>query len=251
MRFLCFCLVFSLACGDDDGGAVDASTDSSTPIDAAEDARDAAADVALDTSGGTDAGDDASDAGTDDAGTDAGEDDAGEDDAGADAGTDAARDAGTDTGTDAGTDAGVDSGTDAALPFDAAGACHDNGFGRPVVSFERVASLPPLTGGTIPLGAYDLVRIQTTTALDGAGRGTWTFESDSVVQTLDWIAISGPPSTPTPRTQSWRTEGTMLLRQQTCGGDSSFMTGYRVTSADGRTLLDVGSGATVLTYQLR
>ncbi len=228
MRFsILLAALVAFGCGDDD--STDAGTDSSTADVPTADAP--MTDSANDDSGADDAGED-----------DAGEDDAGADDAGANDGGD---DAGAD---DAGAD---DAGGDTSLPFDADGACHALGFGRGVVTLENVDSLPEMTGGTITLGAWDLVAVQTTGALSGTSQGTWTFETDSTLQTLSWLALSGEPPAPTPRTESYSTEGSNLIRNQTCGGSDSFNTGYRVRTDAGETLLDVRSGTVMFTYQLR
>ena len=145
----------------------------------------------------------------------------------------------------------IDAGTDAGRP-DAGDACHGYAFGGPAVDFRSVAVLPAMTGGVIPPGAYDAVDMQTTGALRGTYRGTWVFEDDTTLQTIEQLTLSGAPPIATPRTQNFRTVGTSLQRMRTCGGSDSFDNQYQVRRDDaGVVFLDVRQAGLLFTFQRR
>ncbi|MFK7986978.1 MAG: hypothetical protein AB8I08_13215 [Sandaracinaceae bacterium] len=222
-----------------------AGCDDTTPTDAGA-ARDA---------GAADAG--AADAGAFDAGRDAGAADAGRVDAGTDAG---AVDAGTDAGAlDADTDAGAtDSGTDAGFDggWDAAAGCHGVGFGEDAVTIETPSGPAPApTGGVIPLGAYDLLRVQNYGGeTSGTMRSTWVFRDSTTLATLTAAALSPGSSLPeaTPRLNTWSTDGTSLTRTETCGGTDSATVGYSMLVSGAVTVLRLHAApGLILTYRLR
>lgn len=252
MRCLSLCLlVLSFACGDD-SFAFDAGTDSSAGADAGP-ATDAGADSGADqdagsADGGPGGGADAAtaDAATGDAGVgDAGLLDAASPDAGSDAGP---SDAGGDVGVDGGTDAAMDAGTDAGSD---AGSCHAYRFGEPATEIRVVGSLPAMRGGDIPRGIYDAVDAQTTGAITGTYRGTWVFEDETTLQTIEQITLSGSPPAAVPRTQRYSAMGTNLARSRTCGGTEMFDNEYQVRMEEGRVLLDIRAGGLLFTFRAR
>ncbi|HJL47182.1 MAG TPA: hypothetical protein RMG45_15125, partial [Polyangiaceae bacterium LLY-WYZ-15_(1-7)] len=123
-------------------------------------------------------------------------------------------------------------------------ACHGYTFGRPAVAIEMVVGpLPALTGGEIPLGTYDAVAARTTTSTTGSYRATFVFEDADTLQQLQQISLSGVGPI-TPRTITYSTSGSMLMRTETCPGGDTPDTGYRVFSdGDGRTRLEIGNAA--------
>jgi hypothetical protein len=174
------------------------------------------------------------DAGSGDAGRDAG---SAEDAATADAAT-------TDAAT---TDAAI---ADASSGSDASGACHAYAFGAPAAAIRMVASLPAMTGGTIPLGTYDAIDAQTTSTIGGSYRATWVFEDATTLAQLQQITLTGPGAV-VPRLFTWSTAGTTLTRAETCPGADSFSQTYRVRTEDGDTLLDVRQATLMFTFRLR
>lgn len=131
------------------------------------------------------------------------------------------------------------------------GPCHGYDFGGSVVTIAQVSSLPAMTGGTIALGSYDVVEAQTTLSISGTIRSTWVFESESLLQIIEQIALSGTPPAPTPRSLTWATSGTTLTRQQICGGDTGFSNDYSVRVTNDGTFLDIRQNTLMFTYQLR
>ncbi|MEM9860882.1 MAG: hypothetical protein AAF938_04650 [Myxococcota bacterium] len=253
LRRIAFSLVFLVACGDDS---------SVTPLP------DSSTDGATDAAGDEGTGDEGTgDEGTMDASADLRVEDLSADGPAIEAGVDAAADAALDAPIDAmdaaadsavdaraDADAAMDAATDAAMdadPVDASDACHDLTFGGEVVSFERVDAFARSTGGTIPLGVYDAVAARTTGRIEGTYRGTWNFTSDSTLELLEQITLSGRPPTPTPRTLEYRTGANQLTRAQVCGGDTVFMNEYSVRITRDRTVLEVTSGTIQFEFELR
>jgi hypothetical protein len=155
-------------------------------------------------------------------------------------------------------DAAVDAGQTDAAPADAgfdgdgAALCHGLGFGAPTVTIQQVGSLPAMTGGTIELGTYDAIAVQITSSITGLYRGTWQFDGASTMKIIEQIGLNGAtPPEPLPKNLTWSTAATNLMRQQTCGGTSSFTNGYTVRSDGGDTLLDVRSGSILFTFKKR
>jgi len=139
---------------------------------------------------------------------------------------------------------------DASSGPDASGACHAHAFGAPAVPIRMVASLPAMTGGTIPLGTYDAIDAQTTGTIGGSYRATWVFEDATTLAQLQQITLAGPGAV-IPRLFTWSTAGTTLMRAETCPGADSFSQTYRVRTEDGDTLLDVRQATLMFTFRLR
>lgn len=135
-------------------------------------------------------------------------------------------------------------------PVPDGGFCHTYGWGQPAVGFTKVTSLPTMTGGTIPAGAYDAVEVTTDTNLMGTLRSTWVFDATNVF-VYEQLTLSGPPPTPIPRTYSWSTASTSLMRQPVCAATMSFTNSYRVRTEASGTYLDLRSGSFVFTYKKR
>ncbi len=225
------------ACSSDDETAA-------PPVDAAADVTsDTLADVGADAPLDTATADTATaDTATEDTAT---EDTATEDtasDAPADATADGASDAGADTSGDATDEAG-----------DTGGACHAVTFGAPAATIQNVASLPTMTGGTIPAPAvFDAVDAQTTGSVTGTYRGTWSFRADGRIDSLDQITLgSGTPPVPVPRTFTYTAAGSTLTRTQVCGGGDDFSNQYRVRTSGADTFLEVRQGAVMFVFKRR
>jgi hypothetical protein len=162
-------------------------------------------------------------------------------------------------GIDAASSADASSSADANTAADAMvgpdadpSACHGLGFGAAAVSLEQVGTLPAMTGGTIPLGAYDAVAFKMkTSTTTGTYRGSWYFEGGNVLKLVQQITLAGSPPPATPRTFSYGTAGTVLTRTETCPGTMVFSNGYTVRTEAGGTFLDVRQNTIMFTFKKR
>lgn len=171
--------------------------------------------------------------------------------------TDATDDAADATADSTVADAPVESAPDAPSLCDGAvpgpgdgGACHALTFGAPEVTIAIVTSLPTMTGGAIVPGTYDAVEAKTTGTTTGTYRAIWAIAGCSI-DILEYVALSGTPPTPTPRTLSWSTAATTLTRTQVCGGTTKFENEYTARADASGTFLDVRSGQVMFTFKKR
>ncbi len=143
---------------------------------------------------------------------------------------------------------------DARPPVDAdLSPCNALAFGAPAATLVQVASLPTMTGGTIPPGIYDAVEFKMiTTITTGTFRAAWQFEAGTILQTIQQIVLNGgTPPTPTPRTATYSTAGTTLTQTRTCGGDTTLTNEYTVRIEGANTFLDVRANTVMFTFQKR
>jgi len=133
-------------------------------------------------------------------------------------------------------------------------ACHGLGFGTAAVTLQQVGGLPTMTGGAIPLGAYDAVEFKMiTSTFTGTYRASWYFQTAASLESLDQIALNGgTPPTPVPRTNSYTAAGTTLTRVRNCGGAAeTFTNQYSVRTDTGGTFLDVRQNNIMFTFKKR
>ncbi|MCC7385104.1 MAG: hypothetical protein IT384_24875 [Deltaproteobacteria bacterium] len=157
---------------------------------------------------------------------------------------------------DAATAGDSGSAPDAATPLDAStadgGACHPRGFGSPAVPLTSVANLPAMTGGTIPLGTYDVVGAYTTGSLSGTIRGTWAFVSATELEAIDQVVLQGAPPPTEAKTFSYTAAGTSLSRALVCGsGPPTFNNEYTARTAGSDVFFDIRNGSLMFTFQRR
>ena len=169
---------------------------------------------------------------------------------------DAAQDVDSGLSDSGASDSGVsDSGvSDSGTP----GTCAPLDYGAPAVRFTSSDADPPVaTGGSIPMGSYDLVRAVTysgSAAPFMRVRGTWVFESTSVLHTREaFSSTTVLPSTPA-RSWAWSSAAAQITRTATCSEPSPPSRTHTysvVTVAGGSAEFLIIAGNTALTYRRR
>ena len=157
------------------------------------------------------------------------------------------------------TDAGETSdggAADAGEPTDAGDACHGLAFGREAVPLRQVGAseLPAPTGGVIPAGTYDAVDALIAGTTMGSFRASWRVTAASpsagTIEQIQQISLPAPGPV-VPRTFSWASAGTNLMRTETCPGADVFTNGYAVSESGGVTRLTLRQGMIAFVFERR